>query len=87
MVKRMTTTVSSKRQITLPAELCREMGIQPGQKLDVKKLGPMILIRRAEMSKEEFDELLEAANMPGAYSIGVNEYIRRIREGDDLDAP
>ncbi len=87
MMKRMTTTVSSKRQITLPAALCREMGIEPGQKFDVQPLGSSILLRQTEMSKEEFDKLMDAASMPGAFPMGVNEYIRRIRDGDDLDAP
>ena len=82
---RMTTTVSSKRQITLPAALCREMGIEPGMKFSVFRIGPTITLRRAELSDEEFDELLDAAQMPEPLPMPVDQYIRRIRDGGELD--
>ena len=85
MAKRMTTTVSSKRQITLPAELCRDMGIEPGTKLDVIRVGPTITLRRAEMTAEEFEELLDAATIPEPLPMPADVYIRRIRDGGDLD--
>jgi bifunctional DNA-binding transcriptional regulator/antitoxin component of YhaV-PrlF toxin-antitoxin module len=35
-----TTRVSSKGQIVLPAEICREDSIQAGQTFDIERLGP-----------------------------------------------
>ncbi len=36
----MRTTVSTKGQIVLPAELRREDGIEPGQEFEVERIGP-----------------------------------------------
>ena len=35
----MTTTVSSKGQIVLPAEIRQQDGVRPGQKFEVKRIG------------------------------------------------
>ena len=83
-MKRMTTTVSSKRQITLPAELCRELGIKPGQKLDLVMAGPAVVLTKAAMSTDEFEARLDAASDAAPYPDGMHEYIRRIRAGEDL---
>jgi AbrB family looped-hinge helix DNA binding protein len=50
----MKTTVSSKGQIVLPAELRREDGIEPGQEFDVERTerGEYRLIRRAPRANE-----------------------------------
>jgi AbrB family looped-hinge helix DNA binding protein len=44
----MTTTVSSKGQIVLPAEIRREDGIEPGQEFDIERIerGDYRLVRR-----------------------------------------
>ncbi|NUN95976.1 MAG: AbrB/MazE/SpoVT family DNA-binding domain-containing protein [Candidatus Omnitrophica bacterium] len=50
----MTTTVSSKGQIVLPAELRRQDGIEPGQQFEVERLdrGEYRLVRRSPIPNE-----------------------------------
>ena len=50
----MTTKVSSKGQIVLPAEFRKEDGIEPGQQFEVERIdrGEYRLIRRAEPVNE-----------------------------------
>jgi AbrB family looped-hinge helix DNA binding protein len=50
----MRTTVSSKGQIVLPAELRRMDGVKPGQEFDVERLdrGDYRLVRRATPPNE-----------------------------------
>ena len=52
----MITTVTGKNQITIPAELARELGIAPGTRLDWSKGGEGIIVakiipRRAELAR------------------------------------
>jgi len=56
----MTTTVSSKGQIVLPAELRQRDGIEPGQQFDVERLdrGEYRLVRRAARNEAVVDWLL-----------------------------
>jgi len=42
--KPLTTTLSSKSQITLPARVCRSLGLQPGDKLAVTIEGEHITL-------------------------------------------
>lgn len=39
------TTISSKNQITLPAQLMRDMGLQPGDRLAVGREGSRLVLR------------------------------------------
>ncbi len=50
----MTTRVSSKGQIVLPAEIRRQDGIEPGQQFEVKRIdrGEYRLVRRAPRLNE-----------------------------------
>lgn len=50
----MKTTVSSKGQIVLPAELRQQDGIEPGQEFEVERLdrGDYRLVRRAAHANE-----------------------------------
>jgi AbrB family looped-hinge helix DNA binding protein len=56
----MTTTVSSKGQIVLPAELRQADGVQPGQEFDVVRLdrGDYRLTRRTPRNEGVVDWLL-----------------------------
>jgi AbrB family looped-hinge helix DNA binding protein len=42
--KTLTTTLSSKSQVTLPASVCRNLGLQPGDKLAVTLEGEHITL-------------------------------------------
>ncbi|HXW07936.1 MAG TPA: AbrB/MazE/SpoVT family DNA-binding domain-containing protein [Vicinamibacterales bacterium] len=56
----MKTTVSSKGQIVLPAELRQQDGIQTGQEFDVERIGPgeYRLVRRRRAHEGLVDWLL-----------------------------
>ncbi len=72
------TTISSKYQITLPARLVRELGLQPGDKLAVElEHGRLVLHPRPK------DWLsYTAGSMPGYYGKTKEEidaYLREVR--------
>lgn len=48
-----TTTVSSKAQIVLPAEIRRALGIRPGDRLEISVDGERIVLERAPRSDTE----------------------------------
>ncbi len=50
----MKTSVSTKGQIVLPAEIRRQDGVEPGQELDVERIerGEYRLVRRAPVPNE-----------------------------------
>lgn len=73
-----TTTLSSKHQITLPARLVRELGLEPGDKLAVElEHGCLVLHPRPK------DWLsYTAGSMPGYYGKTKEEidaYLREVR--------
>ena len=72
------TTISSKYQITLPARLVRELGLQPGDKLAVElEDGRLILHPRP---KDWLSYV--AGSMPGLYGKtkeDVDAYLREVR--------
>ncbi len=49
----MTTTITGKNQVTLPAELVRELGWTPGTRLDWQKLDDNSLVARPLPSRGE----------------------------------
>ncbi len=49
----MTTTITGKNQVTLPAELARELGWKPGTRLDWQKFDDNSLIVRPLPSRGE----------------------------------
>ena len=63
-------TVSSKGQITIPAELIRELQIEPGAKLLVIPVqGGIMLLRRPESLTDEL-----AGSLAGTYNDAM-EYV------------
>lgn len=65
----MKTTVSSKGQIVLPAELRKQDGIEPGQEFDVERLdrGEYRLVRRAPPPNEGLVDWLLACPERGFF--------------------
>jgi AbrB family looped-hinge helix DNA binding protein len=63
----MTTRISSKGQIVLPAELRRQDGIEAGQEFDIERLdhGDYRLVRRESGSQKGLVDLLMACPEKG----------------------
>jgi AbrB family looped-hinge helix DNA binding protein len=63
----MTTTMSSKGQIVLPAEIRQRDAIQPGQEFDVERIdcGQYVLKRRTRHRNEGLVKLLLACPVKG----------------------
>jgi AbrB family looped-hinge helix DNA binding protein len=80
----MTTTISSKGQIVLPAELRQQDNIQPGQEFDVERIdrGEYLLKRRTRRRNEGLVQLLLACPAKGWF-----EPAKRKETTDDIRAP
>ena len=65
----MTTTVSSKGQIVLPAELRKQDDVEPGQKFEVERIdrGEYRLVRRQSSMNEGFVDWLLACPEKGFF--------------------
>jgi len=63
----MTTTISSKGQVVLPAELRRRDGIKPGQKFEIERIdrGEYRLKRKSRRRNEGLVRLLLACPVKG----------------------
>ena len=66
----MVTTVSTKGQIVLPAEIRRQDGIKPGQQFDVERLesGEYRLVRRRVRSNQGLVDWLLACPEKGFFT-------------------
>ena len=75
-------TMSSKRQITLPARMVRELDLKPGMKLEVRMEDGEMVLHPRKMSV-----LQEIMSLPGGYygttKEDVDEYMREIRAEDE----
>lgn len=79
----MTTTVSSKGQIVLPAKLREEDQIQPGQEFDVERIEPgAYVLRRRARRNEGLVQLLLACPVKGWF-----QPMDRSETTDDIAAP
>ena len=63
----MTTTISTKGQIVLPAEIRRQDGIEPGQEFEFERIdrGEYLLKRKRRRRNEGLVELLLACPVKG----------------------
>lgn len=71
-------TISSKRQITIPAEICQALDLQPGGRLVVKVEDGKIVLSNPSKS---YTDLL-AGTLQGVYGKtreDVDEYLRKER--------
>jgi len=85
----MTTTITGKNQVTLPAELVRELGWKPGTQLEWTKTDDGALIARRKPTRAELAEQLAGRGRqflkPG--DDPVRELIEeRLREDDEEQA-
>jgi AbrB family looped-hinge helix DNA binding protein len=65
----MTTTVSTKGQIVLPAEIRQQDGIEPGQEFDIERIdrGEYRLVRRPPRANEGLVDWLLACPEKGFF--------------------
>ena len=80
----MTTTVSTKGQIVLPAEIRQEDGIEPGQEFEIERIdrGEYRLRRVARRRNEGLVKLLLACPVKGWF-----RPTKSTETTDDLNAP
>ena len=79
----MTTTVSSKGQIVLPAKLRQEDGIRPGEEFEVERVEPgAYLLKRRARRNEGVVKLLLACPVRGWC-----QPLDRSETTDDIPAP
>jgi AbrB family looped-hinge helix DNA binding protein len=72
-------TISSKNQITLPAQLLRELGIGPGDRLAVSREGTRLILRARPKDWVAY----HAGSLEGLYGRSAKEvdaYVRELRE-------
>lgn len=80
----MKTTVSTKGQIILPAEIRQRDGIEPGQEFRIERIdrGEYRLVRLAPRPNEGLAELLLACPVKGWF-----KPLERNETTDDIEAP
>ncbi|MDQ3776625.1 MAG: AbrB/MazE/SpoVT family DNA-binding domain-containing protein [Pseudomonadota bacterium] len=80
----MKTTVSTKGQIILPAEIRQRDGIEPGQEFQIERIdrGEYRLVRLAPRPNEGLVELLLACPVKGWF-----KPLERNETTDDIEAP
>lgn len=80
----MKTTVSSKGQIVLPAEIREQDDVRPGQKFEIERIdrGEYRLRRTARRRNEGLVELLLACPVKGWF-----EPMERTETTDNIDVP
>lgn len=77
-------TISSKNQITLPAQILRELGLGPGDRLAVSREGNRLVLRARPRDWVKY----HAGGLAGLYgksSEEVDAYIRELREDAERD--
>ena len=80
----MTTTVSTKGQIVLPAELRKRDAIEPGQEFDIQRIerGEYLLKRKERPRNEGLLKLLLACPVKGWFTP-----MDRTQTTDDINVP
>ncbi len=86
-----TTTVSSRYQITLPAEVRKALGIKPGDRLEVEVEGGRIVLRLARPPIRDLLKKLQGESPEAIREVGeatghdAAAYVRALRGGDEDD--
>ena len=80
----MTTTVSSKGQIVLPAEIRKQDGVRPGQEFEVERIecGEYRLVRKTRPPNDGLVKMLLACPVKGWFAL-----VDRRETTDDIHVP
>ena len=75
---KVTVTLSRKNQITIPARVCRELGLKAGARLSVDAQGSQIILTPRPASYRK----LLAGKLAGVYGTAkeISDYLRKERE-------
>jgi AbrB family looped-hinge helix DNA binding protein len=85
------TTVSSRYQITLPAEVRKALGIKPGDRLEVVVEGGRIVLRLARPPIRDLLKKLQGESPEAMQELGAATghdaaaYVRALRRGGEDD--
>ena len=77
-------TISTKNQITLPAHLLRELGLQPGDRLAISREGGRLILRARPRDWVSY----HAGSLAGVYGEDKDEiegHLRELREETGRD--
>jgi AbrB family looped-hinge helix DNA binding protein len=75
-------TISSKNQITLPAQLLRELGIGPGDRLAVNREGNRLVLRARPKDWVAY-HAGSLGDLYGHTPAEVDVYVKELREESD----
>ena len=78
-------TISSKNQITLPAHILRELGLQPGDRLAVSREGARLVLRARPRDWVQY----HAGSLAGVYGksqADADAYVAGLRAAAERDA-
>jgi AbrB family looped-hinge helix DNA binding protein len=79
-------TVRPKRQITIPREICEELGIGPGDRLELVLNGSMLIAKpKKTIALEALREIREAFQRSGITEEELQEAGRQLRHKFDGD--
>jgi bifunctional DNA-binding transcriptional regulator/antitoxin component of YhaV-PrlF toxin-antitoxin module len=74
--------MTGRRSVTIPAELCRELGIEPGDAIELSLGHGYLMLRRVGDAPPGDDSAVERAmGILGGYFESVEDVNRFIREG------
>jgi AbrB family looped-hinge helix DNA binding protein len=78
------TTISSKNQITLPAQLLREMGLATGDRLAITRDGGRLILRARPKDWVKY----HGGSLAGLYgkdAAEIDAYLEELRSNDERD--
>jgi AbrB family looped-hinge helix DNA binding protein len=81
----MTTTLTGKNQVTVPAEIARQFGLEPGSRLDWSAgKAPGTIVVKVQMSKRQMIERIREIGRGIKNRNLVEELIKEREEEDQL---
>ena len=80
----MTTTMTSKGQVTIPKRVRDAAGLEPGKPVNVEFAGGKVLLSPAKkLTKSDFEKRLEKVRAKFKLGMTTDEYLDLIRERRD----
>ena len=74
--------VRPRRQVTLPSELCQQLGITVGDRLELRVEGQTLIARpKKALARKALGELRQVFAASAVREKELQEYARKVREG------